>query len=121
MLTFQDKEIYVVIRDAFSTTCRNRNLLYVFDGSCENSKSELIMENKARNELAKILQISKNEQSILDEGSNHPGSCRCETCRQWWKLMGTDYPEEGSYGPFTKEEIEVDDNNGIESGTYSRN
>lgn len=56
----------------------------------------------SRNELAKMLGITPNEQRILDAGSNHPYSCRCETCRQWWQQMGDD---DGSYGPFTKEEV----------------
>lgn len=36
------------------------------------------------------------------EASDHPYSCTCEKCRQWWKGMGKD-PDTDSYGPFGKE------------------
>lgn len=35
--------------------------------------------------------------SDFAEASNHPYTCTCPICREWWKIMGTD--EEG-YGPF---------------------
>jgi hypothetical protein len=54
-------------------------------------------------EIAAALNIPKATQDILDEGSSHPGTCRCETCWRWWKLMGPD--EVGDFGPFTEEEI----------------
>lgn len=37
------------------------------------------------------------------DASNHPYSCRCDKCRDWWKAVG---PDRASYGPFTKEEID---------------
>lgn len=37
------------------------------------------------------------------EASDHAYFCRCEKCREWWVRMGPD--EEGSFGPFTREEI----------------
>lgn len=43
------------------------------------------------------------ERPILDMGSDHSHDCRCDVCRKWWKLMGPD--EDGSYGPFTEEEV----------------
>jgi hypothetical protein len=54
--------------------------------------------------IARMLGIPPDEQKALDAGSNHPYRCRCEKCRQWWKLMGAD--ENGKYGPFAREEIE---------------
>lgn len=44
---------------------------------------------------------------VLDEGSEHRYSCRCETCRRWWKEVGPEIGSDGepSYGPFTEEEI----------------
>jgi hypothetical protein len=47
---------------------------------------------------------------ISDEfaaASEHPYTCRCDICKQWWIDMGPEDPdEEPSYGPFTVEEIE---------------
>ncbi len=39
------------------------------------------------------------------EASDHPYTCKCEKCKEWWKKMG---PNSGTdaYGPFTAEEIE---------------
>lgn len=34
--------------------------------------------------------------------SDHPGSCRCGLCLQWWVRMGN---EEEGYGPFGEAEI----------------
>ena len=44
---------------------------------------------------------------IVLEATAHPYTCRCEKCRMWWKVMGPE--EDGSYGPFTREEIERND------------
>ena len=38
--------------------------------------------------------------------SNHPGTCRCIDCLDWWIAMGAD-PDTEKYGPFTDEEIEA--------------
>lgn len=38
------------------------------------------------------------------ESCDHPYSCRCGLCLDYWRKIGPD--EDGSYGPFTKEEIE---------------
>lgn len=57
-------------------------------------------------EIAAALRIPKVSQEVLDAGSNHPYSCRCETCWRWWKLMGPS--DDGGYGPFTEEEIRAD-------------
>lgn len=36
------------------------------------------------------------------EATNHPYTCRCDKCREWWRKMG---PDDDGYGPFTEEEI----------------
>lgn len=59
-----------------------------------------------KDKLAKILGIPKETQNILDAGSSHKPSCRCETCRRWWQKMGPEDDPRGPYGPFTIEEIE---------------
>lgn len=68
------------------------------------------MTNEFMKQLGDALGIPEAEQKILDAGSNHIFGCRCETCRQWWKLMGpADADDDGNgsdYGPFSKEEIE---------------
>ena len=51
--------------------------------------------------------IPSAERDVLATGSSHPGSCRCETCRQWWQLMGPS-DDDCPYGPFKAEEIEDD-------------
>jgi hypothetical protein len=56
-------------------------------------------------QVANAVILPPEEKIVLDEGSDHPHSCRCDTCKQWWKLMGPD-PDNNMYGPFTKEEIE---------------
>ena len=38
------------------------------------------------------------------EASDHPYTCRCDGCKDWWRKMGPDDDE--GYGPFTREEIE---------------
>lgn len=41
------------------------------------------------------------------EGSNHPYTCRCATCLQWWVQCGPEDTGEGwSFGPFTQAEYE---------------
>jgi hypothetical protein len=60
--------------------------------------------------LAEQLGISKDEQRILDSSSGHRYECRCEMCRRWWQMCGPereDDDDEGTYGPFTKAEIEA--------------
>lgn len=46
-------------------------------------------------------------ESDFMEASNHPGSCRCDICLEWWVQMGPDEDSQGepSFGPFTKEEF----------------
>lgn len=39
------------------------------------------------------------------EANTHPYYCRCDKCKEWWRLMGQDQDTK-EYGPFTKEEIE---------------
>ncbi len=65
-----------------------------------------------KDHLAESMGLSKEDRFVLDEGSNHPFSCKCETCRKWWIAMGPQNQEdvddgaEPDYGPFTKQEIE---------------
>lgn len=59
-----------------------------------------------RDELARILGIPKETQDVLDSGSNHPFSCKCQTCKEWWWAMGPDDDSKRPYGPFEIEEIE---------------
>lgn len=55
--------------------------------------------------IADILGIDTETKAVLDAGSDHVFSCRCEVCRRWWAAMG---PEDGSYGPFTEQEVHAD-------------
>jgi len=70
------------------------------------------MNQGQKDALARALGISPEDQQSLDAGGGHHYTCRCETCRKWWKLMGpADADEDGKgtdYGPFTKEEVEKD-------------
>jgi len=51
------------------------------------------------------------EQDFMDS-SEHSYTCTCQKCLGWWASMG---PEEGSFGPFTQEQIESYCNkNGLE-------
>jgi hypothetical protein len=71
------------------------------------------MTQDQKDALARAMGIDPETQAALDAGSDHAYSCRCETCRRWWKAMGpADAGEDGGgadYGPFTKEEVERDD------------
>ena len=40
------------------------------------------------------------------ECSDHPYTCRCDGCKDWWRKMGPD--DEDGYGPFTAEELGID-------------
>lgn len=57
--------------------------------------------------LAADLGVEPEEQDILLTGSEHPYTCRCDTCREWWKMMGPD-PDTGRCGGFTMEELGLD-------------
>ncbi len=57
--------------------------------------------------LAADLGIEPKKRDALLIGSEHPYSCRCDTCKEWWKLMGPD-PEDGKCGSFTMEELGLD-------------
>lgn len=65
------------------------------------------MDRNTMDKLAESLGIDKKTQAILDEGSDHPYTCRCPTCLQWWVAMGAANPGDGDddFGPFTKEEV----------------
>jgi len=47
-----------------------------------------------------------NVDPLFAEASDHPYTCRCNKCLQWWKTVGPD-PDTARYGPFTKEEIDA--------------
>ncbi len=62
------------------------------------------MTEAQKKKFAEILGIPEETRQVLDAGSSHPYTCKCEVCRQWWRSVG---PEDGdTYGPFTKEEID---------------
>ena len=44
------------------------------------------------------------ERRMLLVGSDHAYYCKCDTCKEWWRLNGPD-PGTGKCGPFTHEEI----------------
>lgn len=49
-----------------------------------------------------------NEKQILDLGASHKYTCKCEICRQYWKLVGPEeIDEQGDklYGPFYEAEV----------------
>lgn len=61
--------------------------------------------------LQAVIDAMEKEFGITDEfqeSSNHPYSCRCDKCLNWWRIMGPDEDDNGDpfYGPFTKEEVE---------------
>ncbi len=60
----------------------------------------------SRPDIAKALGIPPDEQAILDAGSRHFYTCRCQQCKLWWQLMGPEDGSEDGYGPFKPEEIE---------------
>lgn len=70
------------------------------------------MNQEQKDKLAAALGIPKEEQVVLDVGSNHPYTCKCSVCLEWWLQMGPedDGTPEGSYGPSTKAEIDVPTN-----------
>lgn len=63
------------------------------------------MSQEQKNRWATLLGITPEEQVVLDAGSEHPFTCRCQTCLQWWVQMGPDGGETGNYGPFDEEEV----------------
>lgn len=56
-----------------------------------------------RDALARALGITPEEQRVLDTGNEHNYRCRCDNCKDYWRLMGPD--ETGTYGPFTADEM----------------
>lgn len=63
------------------------------------------MDKETNNKVARALGIPVAEQAALDRGNEHEYLCRCDTCREWWRLMGPEDELGLSYGPFTAEEI----------------
>lgn len=47
--------------------------------------------------------MAPEELARFDAASNHPYSCRCELCKEWWKACGPEMEDdetEDGYGPF---------------------
>lgn len=42
---------------------------------------------------------------ILDEAWSHHFRCDCDVCLSGWAIVGPDGGEPGSYGPFTKQQV----------------
>jgi hypothetical protein len=69
------------------------------------------MDREFMDRLARALGITPEDQEVLDAGSAHPFTCRCDTCRHWWKKVGPQNPDEvadgepADFGPFTPDEI----------------
>lgn len=63
--------------------------------------------------IAENLRAKGVNVNILDVGSNHPYTCKCEVCLKWWIQVGPEIEEEDeegnptkwNWGPFTEEEI----------------
>lgn len=54
--------------------------------------------------LDRFLEVLKQEFDIsgsFEEASDHPYTCTCDKCRDWWRKMGPD-PDTDEYGPFGK-------------------
>jgi hypothetical protein len=53
--------------------------------------------------------MSEPTARMLLEGSDHPYTCRCETCLAWWVALGPEDlgDERKGYGPFTEAEIKA--------------
>ncbi len=47
--------------------------------------------------------LPADTKQVLDVGSSHKHSCKCEVCLKWWKHM-TDR-EDTDFGPFTRDEV----------------
>lgn len=45
-------------------------------------------------------------QSFIEAG-DHPITCRCVKCLEWWATMPDEDPEHPSCGPFTVQEVEA--------------
>lgn len=43
--------------------------------------------------------IPDDEAAILRQAAYHDYSCTCDTCREFWRLIGPD-PDTNQYGPF---------------------
>ena len=61
--------------------------------------------DELREKLARSLEAQGADVNALDAGSNHPYSCRCETCWKWWKTMGLGDEDDA---PFTQLELDQD-------------
>lgn len=59
--------------------------------------------NELQAKLAELLEGQGFNVEALDTGSKHPYDCRCETCWNWWKMMGLG--DEDS-PPFTQAELD---------------
>ena len=52
-----------------------------------------------RDAMDALEKLLGGEAKVLREASGHRYSCTCDTCREWWRLVGRD-PDTGLYGPF---------------------
>lgn len=50
--------------------------------------------------------LSKLVGDDFREATEHPGTCRCELCLQWWATISPN--DDGKYGPFTKAEVSAE-------------
>ena len=68
--------------------------------------------------------MTNNNLAALQIGSDHAYSCTCNTCADWWRMMGPD-PDSNRYGPFgeTLPDQVVDESDPLdlttEAGVYS--
>lgn|GEM_PF-2222466 len=49
--------------------------------------------------------------AALEVASDHPYTCRCRVCLQWWAHCGPEWEDEdvpAGYGPFTKDEVNAE-------------
>jgi len=48
--------------------------------------------------------INKEQQARLDEASCHDYYCTCDLCKEWWEVLGPEYPEDSDEDPWYEEE-----------------
>jgi hypothetical protein len=59
------------------------------------------------NQRKKYLQEALDISVDFAEASDHPITCKCDKCRDWWRVMWIeDDPDSLESCPFSKEELE---------------